>query len=173
MELQRIRDLLAATSTERSNWEYQHFFLERTAANWPRQVVSQLKELRRILDLKSDLERAEWSSQNQTMRDELLKQEVQVESWLKQYTDAEIEEAINDYENAEAEYWPTELGRRAAIDMLSTGHISKEITELALLLDEDDFRTYVKVCGELASAATSVSQEVEAEAESLPEEMPR
>jgi hypothetical protein len=171
MELEQINELLATVSTERSNWEYQHFFLERTAANWPRQVVGQLKELRRIIDLKHDLERAQWSSQNQTLRNELTKQEVQVETWLKQYTADEIKEAVGDYENAEAEYWPSELGRRAAIDILSTGKISKEVTELALLLEETDFRTYVKVCGDLASAATLVSQEVQAE--SLPEEMPR
>jgi hypothetical protein len=171
MELQHIRDLLGTVSTERSNWEYKHFFLERTAANWPRQVVSQLKELRRIIDTKSDLERIGWTSENQTLRDELSKQEVQVEEWLKQYTEDEIKEAIADYENAEAEYWPTELGRRAAIDILSTGKISKEVTELALLLEEEDFRTYVKVCGDIASAATLVSQEVQAE--SLPEELPR
>ena len=84
MELEQINELLATVSTERSNWEYQHFFLERTAANWPRQVVGQLKELRRIIDLKHDLERAQWSSQNQTLRNELTKQEVQVETWLKQ-----------------------------------------------------------------------------------------
>jgi hypothetical protein len=171
MELQQIKDLLAATSTERSNWEYQHFFLERTAANWPRQVVGQLKELRRIIDLKHDLECDKWTSQNQTLREELTKQQTQVENWLKQYTDDEIKEAVNDYENAEAEYWPSELGRRAAIDMLSTGKISKEVTELALLLEENDFRTYVRVCGDLASAATIVSQEVESA--SLPSEMPR
>jgi hypothetical protein len=158
-------------STERSNWEYKHFFLERTAANWPRQVVGQLKELRRIIDARSDLERIGWTSENQTVREELAKQEVQVETWLKQYTDDEIKEAINDYENAEAEYWPTELGRRAAIDILSTGKISKEVTELALLLEEDGFRTYVKICGDIASTATMVSQEVQAE--SLPEELPR
>jgi hypothetical protein len=105
------------------------------------------------------------------LRDELTKQEVQVKEWLKQYTEDEIKEAVNDYENAEAEYWPSELGRRAAIDMLSTGKISKEVTELALLLEENDFKTYVKVCGDLASAATIFSQEVQAE--SLPEEMPR
>jgi hypothetical protein len=171
MELEQIKELLATVSTERSNWEYQHFFLERTAANWPRQVVGQLKELRRIIDLKHDLECAQWSSQNQTLRNELTKQEVQVNAWINQYTSDEIKEAVADYENAEAEYWPSELGRRAAIDMLSTGRISKEVTELALLLEENDFRTYVKVCGDLASAATVVSQEVQAE--SLPEEMPR
>jgi len=171
MELEQIKELLATVSTERSNWEYKHFFLERTAANWPRQVVGQLKELRRIIDLKHDLECAQWSSQNQTLRDELTKQEVQVNAWINQYTGDEIKEAVNDYENAEAEYWPSELGRRAAIDMLSTGKISKEVTELALLLEENDFKTYVKVCGDLASAATLVSQEVQAE--SLPEEMPR
>jgi hypothetical protein len=171
MELQHIRDLLSTVSTERSNWEYKHFFLERTAANWPRQVVSQLKELRRIIDTKGDLERIGWTSENQTLRDELTKQEAQVEEWLKQYTEDEIKEAIADYENAEAEYWPTELGRRAAIDILSTGKISKEVTELALLLEEEDFRTYVKVCGDIASTATLVSQEVQAD--SLPEELPR
>ena len=171
MELQQIRELLSVVSTERSNWEYKHFFLERTAANWPRQVVGQLKELRRIIDAKSDLERVGWTSENQTLREELAKQEVQVETWLKQYTEDEIKEAVNDYENAEAEYWPTELGRRAAIDILSTSKISKEVTELALLLEEEDFRTYVKVCGDIASAATLVSQEVQSE--SLPEELPR
>jgi hypothetical protein len=171
MELQHIRDLLSTVSTERSNWEYKHFFLERTAANWPRQVVGQLKELRRIIDTKSDLERIGWTSEYQTKRDELTKQEAQVEEWLKQYTEDEIKEAVADYENAEAEYWPTELGRRAAIDILSTSKISREVTELALLLEEDDFRTYVKVCGDLASAATLVSQEVQAD--SLPEELPR
>jgi len=173
MDIQQIRDLLKATSTERSNWEYKHFFLERTAANWPRQVVGQLKELRRILDRRGDLERAQWSSANQTEREELEKQQIQVETWLQQFTTDEIKEAVNDYEHAEAEYWPTELGRRAAIDILSSGRISKEVTELALLLEEEDFRTYVRVCGDLASAATMVSKDVEAEVNALPEELPR
>ena len=173
MEIQQVRDLLQGVSTDRSDWEYQHFVLERNAANWPRQVVGQLKDLRTILDKRHDLEMASWSAHNQTMRNELEKQQVQIENWLKQFTDDEIREAVADYEHAETEYWPTELGRRAAIDMLSAGRISKEVTELALLLDEDGFRIYVRTCGELASMATIVSREVEAEANQLPEELPR
>lgn len=171
MEIAQVRELLQPVSTERSAWEYKHFVLERTAANWPRQVVTQLKELRTILDLQHDLSMAAWTAASQTRRDELDKQKAQVEAWLAQYNDEEIREAIADYEDAEAAYWPQELGRRAAIDMLSTGKISQAVTEMALLLEEDAFREYVQTCGDIASAATVTSQEV-AEA-SLPEEMPR
>lgn len=171
MEIAQVRELLQPVSTERSAWEYKHFVLERTAANWPRQVVTQLKELRTILDLQHDLSMGAWTAESQTRRDELDKQKAQVEAWLAQYNDEEIREAIADYEDAEAAYWPQELGRRAAIDMLSTGKISQAVTEMALLLEEDAFREYVQTCGDIASAATVTSQEV-AEA-SLPEEMPR
>ena len=171
MEIAQVRELLQPVSTERSAWEYKHFVLERTAANWPRQVVTQLKELRTILDLQHDLSMGAWTAASQTRRDELDKQKAQVEAWLAQYNDEEIREAIADYEDAEAAYWPQELGRRAAIDMLSTGKISQAVTEMALLLEEDAFREYVQTCGDIASAATVTSQEV-AEA-SLPEEMPR
>ena len=173
MEIAQVRQLLSTVSTERSNWEYQHFFLERTAANWPRQVVTQLKELRRILDLQHDLNMTGWTACTQTQRDELEKQKAQVTSWLAQYSEEEINEAVADYEYAEADYWPQELGRRAAIDMLSTGRISTAVTELSLMLDENAFRVYVKTCGDLASAATVVSQEVAAESQTLPEELPR
>ena len=171
MEIAQVRELLLPVSTERSAWEYKHFVLERTAANWPRQVVTQLKELRTILDLQHDLSMGAWTAAGQTRRDELDKQKAQVEAWLAQYNDEEIREAIADYEDAEAAYWPQELGRRAAIDMLSTGKISQAVTEMALLLEEDAFREYVQTCGDIASAATVTSQEV-AEA-TLPEEMPR
>ena len=171
MEIAQVRELLQPVSTERSAWEYKHFVLERTAANWPRQVVTQLKELRTILDLQHDLSMGAWTAAGQTRRDELDKQKAQVEAWLAQYNDEEIREAIADYEDAEAAYWPQELGRRAAIDMLSTGKISQAVTEMALLLEEDAFREYVQTCGDIASAATVTSQEV-AEA-TLPEEMPR
>jgi len=173
MEIQQVRELLKDVSTERSDWEYKNFVLERTAANWPRQVVTQLNDLRNILDRRHDLEMAAWSAENQTRRNELDKQQNQIESWLKQFTDEEIKEAVADYEHAEAEYWPVELGRRAAIDMLSSGRISKEVTELALLLPEEGFKIYVKTCGDLASAATILSKEVEAEANQTPGELPR
>ncbi len=173
MEIQQVRELLKDVSTERSDWEFKNFVLERNAANWPRQVVTQLKELRKILDKRHDLELAAWSAENQTLRNELEKQQNQIESWLRQFTDEEIKEAVADYEHAEAEYWPQELGRRAAIDMLSTGRISKEVTELSLLLPEEAFRTYVRTCGDLASAAAILSKEVEAEANQVPGELPR
>lgn len=173
MEIATVRQLLSTISTERSQWEYDHFVLEKHRSSWPRQVVGQLRELRRILDQQHDLNMSAWTAEKQTLRDELEKQRHQVETWLGQYSDEQIRDAIADYEYAEAEYWPQELGRLAAIDMLSTGRISREITELSLMLPEEGFRTYVRVCGDLASAATMVSQEVAAEAQQLPEEMPR
>jgi hypothetical protein len=173
MEIQQVRSLLEGVSTERSQWEYEHFVLERHAANWPRQVVSQLKDLRSILDRRHDLELAAWSASNQTLRNELEKQQVQIETWLSKFTDEEIKEAVADYEHAEAEFWPQELGRRAAIDMLATGRISKEVTELALMLDEESFKTYVRVCGDIATGASDLSKIAEQEAGQMPEGLPR
>jgi hypothetical protein len=173
MDQSTARRLLQGRHSTRTQWEFVNFVLEEQGSHMPRQVLAQLTRYRDISD-QLDVIPAD-TGMNLTLREDLIAERKQIEAWLEQCTEQELAEHLAGLEAGEAEYWPEHLGRQAAVDLLSIGHVSKEVIARAVLLSEDDYRKFATVCGNISHVINSVSREIDHQMGygSLPEGQPR
>lgn len=169
MDIQQIRRLLADRCTGQSQWEFLNFTLEAFGSHTPRAVQSMLARRR---DIDDQLNYA--TAAMDTRRRELLAEAAQLDHWLSQWTDEEIQQHLDRLEEGEEAYWVERLAREAVVDMMTLGRVSRETMSRAILLNEGNYRKFVEISGTLGNFVNTITQQVEkSQGFSLPENMPR
>lgn len=173
MDQSTIRKLLSGRHSTRTQWEFVNFVLEEQGSHQPRQVLAQLTRLRDINDQLGNIPGD--GGMNLSLREDLIAEKGQISAWLDQFTEEELSAHLEGLEAGEAEYWPEYLGRQAAIDLLSTGHVSREVIARAVLFSEEDYRKFATVCANISHVINTVSREIDHQMGygNLPEGQPR
>lgn len=145
--------LLNTVSTNQSNYEFTHFFLEKypTPARQLVAVIEQVENLKKQLPINSD--------KKITIQREI----DMLTTWLNSVDNKQ--EILDNYENEESEYWAHVLGREAAIEIISIGKTSKETMTKMSLLPVEDFEESVRVCVRFATLIRETTNRVEKELE--------
>lgn len=167
MDIDLVKRLLAGRHSRQTRWEFINFIIEPYGEFRGRAVLAVLARLREIDSLRAN-------TVEQTILSDLEAEADQLNNWIDQYSQEEIEKLLATVEENEEGYWAQRLGREAAVDLLSQGRVSKETMSRAVLLSEDAYRVFAETCGSIAHVVNSISQEVEREqnfAASLPENM--
>lgn len=169
MEASVVKRLLSGRCTGQSRWEFVNFVLEAYGEHRGRAAQAVLARRRDINELLDTL------TYNQSARrSELEAEAVQLDLWLDQFTEAELEDMLNGLEANEEQYWVERLGREAVVDLMTQGRVSRETMSRAILLSEDNYRKFVEVSGTIGNVINTITREVEsAQGYTLPENMPR
>lgn len=147
MDAERLTELLKK-NPQRTRWEFVNFVLEPYGEFQGRAILSQLYRLKEIREVMS-------------MTTELAHEQTQIETWLKGFTDGEIDDHLAHVEQQDANYWVQRLGREAAVDIISGGRISKATMEKAVLLDETNYRAFTETCNTIIRVVGDVTRDVE------------
>jgi hypothetical protein len=173
VDIEQVRTLLKGRSTAQSRWEFVNFVLEPYGEFRGRAAQAVLARRRAIADQLEDM--ALSSATNRTLAEELAAEAQHLDQWLDQHSPEELAEMLNSLEQHEDDYWPEHLGRKAAVDLISGGRVSSEVMSQAVLLNEDGYRKFTEVCGNITYVINTITREVEAAQgyTSLPEGQPR
>jgi hypothetical protein len=173
VDIEQVRKLLEGRSTRQSRWEFVNFVLEPYGDYQGRAAQAVLARRRDIADQLASLPSD--SGLALTQRTELAAEAEHLDRWLDQHSPEELAQMLSTLEEQEESYWPEHLGRRAAVDLLSRGKVSREVMSLAVLLSEEGYRKFTEVCGNITYVINTITREVEAQQgyASLPEGQPR
>lgn len=159
MDKQVVRKLLQGRCTRQSRWEFVNFVLEGYGDYQGRAALAVLTRRREIADLLEDISLT--SAASLTEQTELTAEAAQLDQWLDQFGEAELESMLDGIEANEQEYWVERLGREAAVDLFISQRVSKDVMFKAVLLPEEQFRKFIEICGNIGHTINTVSQEVE------------
>jgi hypothetical protein len=173
VDIEQVRTLLKGRCTGQSRWQFVNFVLEPYGDFQGRAAQAVLARRRAIADQLEDM--ALNSATNRSLAEELTAEAQVLDRWLDQYSPEELTRMLDSMEDQESDYWPEHLGRRAAVDLISEGKVSREVMNQAVLLSEDGYRKFAEVCGNITYVINTITREVEAEQgyTSLPEGQPR
>lgn len=167
MDIEKVRQLVAGRCTKHSYWEFINFVIEPYGEFKGRAILSVLSRL-------SELEQFKNNTVDSALFSEYTAEIAQLTRWISQFSEAEIIKHLDNLEDEEPRYWAERLGREAAVDLLSTGRVSKETMSRAVLLSEDDYRLFAETCGSITHVVNTISKEVEQQQGlSVPENMGR
>lgn len=159
MDISEISSLLDDLPTGRSSYEFKNFFLE-SHLTPARQLVEVMKEMEwlhaRINDLERTINPTEKfgiehasESDNVYVRRELQitrQKYQQLEEWYNSISIDDRTALLSGYEQEEPTYWTNHLGRRAAIELLTTGRSSDKTMDMMSLMPQEDFEQAVRIC---------------------------
>lgn len=161
-----LLDQLLKTNPQRTRWEYVNFLLEPYGEFTGRAILSQLYRLKEINEI---LEHASETS----AAVQLAHEQLQITAWLATMSQEEIAQHLAEVEAKDPDYWVQRLGREAAVDMVSTGRISKATLDRAILLDETRYREFARVSNTILQVVGDVTRDVEHEMGIIPPQLPQ
>jgi len=163
MDINEITKILDSIPTGRSDYEFEHFFLE-SQPTPARQIVSVMKE---IEFLHSEIARLS-AEQNQNeqldtrrLRIETKQRLDQAVEWFENIDPDMRNAIIAEYSSQEGEYWANYLGRQAAIEILTIGRATKETMDRMSCLPVEAFEDAVRICVRYASLIKNTTASVE------------
>lgn len=159
MDIELVNKLLEGRNTARSRWEYINFVIEGYGEHQGRALLAQLHRRRDITEITN-------------LTPALIDEAAQIDLWLSQYSQAEIQEHLDSIEANESTYWAERLGREAAVDLLTRGRVTKEVMERAILLDEDNYRKFAETSTTIIKVVSEVTREVEQSMGVFPAQLP-
>jgi hypothetical protein len=138
MQINQIIGLLAQ-HTAQSRWEFQNLYLESFGPFRGRKALAVLE---RRVELAAHLNQPLDADDIIAVRARqcAVQEAGYLDEWIAAQPD--IAADLGSLEDQEAEYWPEQLARSAAAELISTGRISKEILSKALLLDEASYSKF-------------------------------
>lgn len=185
MDLKLVSKLLDAMPGSRSAYEFTNMVIEQDSS-FHRQLKSMLldKELKSSLyqekqaaialmkyktsTIDDPVERAMAESIN-VAREIRLRREVtdlekdltQIDSWLSNHAIDDLEITANNFESGESEHWASQLGRQAAIELLSGDKTSDSTISKLTMLPLSDFKRAVQVTAQFAAFIKSTTEKAE------------
>ncbi len=168
MNIDKVRALLSEHCVKQSYWEFVNFVIEPYGEFKGRAILAVLARLREIDQLRAN-------TVDPTHLSEFATETAHLNKWLSQWSEEDIQQHLASIEENEPKYWAQRLGREAAVDLLSTGRVSTQTMSRAVLLSEDDYRTFAETCGSITHVVNTISKEVEQSQgiSSIPENMGR
>lgn len=159
MDINEITSLLDNLPIGRSSYEFQNFFLE-SHLTPARQMVEVMKEMEFLHARINELERIinpmeRFGMENAGEHDNVhVRRELQIsrqkyqqlEEWYNSISADDRATLLSRYEQEEPTYWTNHLGRRAAIELLTTGRSSDETLDMMSLMPQEDFEQTVRIC---------------------------
>lgn len=163
MDINEITKILDSLPTGRSDYEFEHFFLE-SHPTPARQIVAVMKEIEllhaEISRLSVDLNQ-EKSPNLQRVLTETKQKYDQAVTWYENI-DPDIRDAIiSEYSVQEAEYWANYLGRQAALELLTFGRTTKDTMDRMSCLPVEAFEESVRICVRYAALIKNTTASVE------------
>ena len=137
----------------RSSFEYKNFSSS-TGVSYPRFIIETLNRIRKI---DSDLEIATRTFEKACLVDERR----QLEEFLRNEDQTKLEIALSTWEDAEQEYWVNQLGKVAALEILTMGKPSLETVTKMAQLPEELYITATQICVKLANAVKQATVKAE------------
>lgn len=151
----------------RSDFEFETFFL----GKWPtpaRQMIGVMEEI-----LKVSAELAELQN-NPVQPTEILKRRKilvasknldQLQNWWQQFSKKERSAILKNFENEEAEYWASVIGRQAAVEILSQKQTTMETMDKMVQLPTDIYEYATEICNNYINMVTAITSKVEQQME--------
>jgi hypothetical protein len=163
MDINEITKILDSLPTGRSDYEFEHFFLE-SQPTPARQIVSVMRE---IEFLHSEVERLSSEQKTEGQLDvrrliiETTQKLDQAVAWFDNIDPDMRNAIISEYSAQEGEYWSNYLGRQAAIELLTIGKTTKETMNRMSCLPVESFEDAVRICVRYASLIKNTTAAVE------------
>jgi hypothetical protein len=173
MDIKRVSEILDSISIEKSNFEFENFYLE-SSLTPARQVVTALQDFENLtakqLELEAKLSTEKVFSAPSPWEKMLLsrqlkiveKQLEKIAKWLNSIDTNTLDSLSAAYEIEEDLYWTNYLGRQSAIEIMTIGRVSKETMHQMALLPVDTFKECVNICIRYANLIKDTTGEVEA-----------
>lgn len=168
MNIEQITEILNKVQTERSDYEFENFFLE----SYPtpaKRIVAVLQEIENIHADRLDLQAEMTNTNKQGEKIKTLRKLKNLESrytqlmlWLETVDQEEIKNISTNINAEESEYWVNHLGRTAAIEILTIGRSSKATMDMMACLPVDAFEDAVRICVRYANLIKQTTETVEA-----------
>lgn len=139
----------------RSDFEYKQFG-NTSGVSYPRFIIETVNRIRKI---NSDLE-----VETRTFEKNCLLEEKQhLEKFLEKEDLDKLERSVSTWEDAEQEYWVNQLGKIAALEILTIGKPSLETMTKMAQLPEDLYVSATQICVKLANAVKAATVRAEEE----------
>lgn len=185
MDINTVTAMLNSMPTDRSNYEFKNFNLEKYGT-FPRQLRAMLREKEGLhfqqLELEAEIELAqhEIATADSSVADIIKKrntarinqlsrhllsikqQTKQVDDWLDLQDPEECNDAIDNFEEYESDHWTDSLGREAAIEVLAHGRTQKETMAQLSQLPLVDYKRAVVIIAQLANFLKDTTEKAEA-----------
>jgi hypothetical protein len=162
MDITEIIKILNSIPTGRSDYEFEHFFLE--AYPTPaRQIVAVMKEIEQLRAQIDKLEGSYDDSHIDTRRTitELNQKYQQAVAWYSDIDPDMRNAIISEYSDQESEYWSNYLGRQAALELMTIGRTTKDTMDKMTCLPVDAFEDAARICIRYAALIKNTTAEVE------------
>jgi hypothetical protein len=130
-------------STEFGKFEQENF-LSPAAPGYPRYIIGLINRHRKIV---SDLEQETRTFERNCLQEEKSK----IEEILSQQDPVRLQNAIDNWEKVESEYWVDTLGKMSAIEILTHGKVTYETMMKLAKLPEDMYIKSTQICVKLAN----------------------
>jgi hypothetical protein len=137
----------------RSSFEYKNFDSS-TGVSYPRFIIQTVNRIRKI---DSDLE-TETRTFEKTC---LVEERQQLVDILSKEDQTQLDIALATWEDAEQEYWVNQLGKIAALEILTNGKASLETVTKMAQLPEELYITATQICVKLANAVKAATVNAE------------
>lgn len=152
-----VKKLLANVPIGRSQYEFDNFVTG--AAN------SEARYVRQLLLEKEQLEESILHAEpNSRWADQCRKELAQIDAVLSSWTEEQVENTLQNFEAEEGQYWAAYLGKIAAIESLTNGHIGAETLDRLALLPIEDFKNSVIITNRIMEYIRSTTARIEQEA---------
>ena len=185
MDINTVSAMLNSMPTERSNYEFKNFNLEKYGT-FPRQLRAMLIEKEQLhfqqVEIEAEIELIQHETAtadasvaeivkkrntarvNQLSRHLLsIKQKTkQVDDWLDLQDPEECQDAIENFEEYESDHWTDTLGREAAIEVLAHGRTQKDTMAQLSQLPLVDYKRAVVIIAQLANFLKDTTEKAEA-----------
>jgi hypothetical protein len=168
MDIEQITEILNNVQADRSDYEFENFFLE----SYPtpaKKLLAVLQEVENIyaerLDLQAELVDTNKPGTKIKLRRSLKNLDHrynQLISWLDTIDQEALASISADINAQEPEYWVNHLGRNAAIELLTLGRSSKATMDMMACLPVDAFEDAVRICVRYANLIKQTTETVEA-----------
>ena len=168
MNISEIVQALNNISIAESNFEFENFFLE-TFPTKSRQLVAVMAEIEKLYSQHLNLTE---SFKSQVMYDRnviILQREIssitqkldRLYNWYQSIPADERDKILANYEAEEPTYWANVLGRKAALEVLSNQHTSKETMDTMSNLPPDEFEEAIRICNKYTLLLRNTVEDVE------------
>lgn len=187
MKLETIRQLLDRLP-DRTDYEFKNFEME-SFGSWHRQAraaMLQFEDLsHQIQTLEAEMDLADHQlqvkkatvvdeefeilariseSKTNGMRRQLKKltqRRDQVDAWLSQYGQRELEDMVDTYESSESDSWSELLGRDMGVQLLADNHAHYDTMAKLALLPLSDYKKSVLITNQFANFLRKTAENVE------------
>lgn len=151
LELQKLID--SCPYFNQSEYEYKNFSVS-TGISYPRFIIQTINRIRKI---SSDLE-----TETRTFEKKCLEEEKAfLEKYLQEQDLENLEMLVETWQDSEQEYWVNQLGKVAALEILTLGKVSLETMNQLVKLPEDAYITATQICVKLANAVKQATVNAE------------